>query len=195
MLFVWAKAAGVVGAYVVDTSETSLRMIDSRTGMVAHTLFLEEAADAVVEGILWKDMTPGNETEILNYRTFVNGEQVYQGFILLPEDPAELPASIKAGPVYAPKGGRTIIEVQFWVGDTMDSVSIYIQAFKKWIVSVPLALMCGFGLLREFHILYTLLIGLFVGACMVTGSFIEGFKSIITRYLIDAASNEHHIYM
>ncbi len=194
-LSVWARVVCLACGYAIDTSQTSLTMIDSRTGIVAHTLFLEEATDAIVKGLLWKDMIPGNETEILNYRTIVDGKQVYQGFILLPQDPAELPASIRAGPIYVKSRGKTIIEVQFWVGDTMDSVSIQIQAFQKWIASIPIMVMCGLGFVRGFHILYTLFIVLFIGGCMVTGSFIDGFKSIITRYLINVASDAHHVYM
>lgn len=186
---------GAVHPYAINTNQTSLTLIDSRTEIVARTLFLNEAADAIVDGLLWKDLNPGNGTEILNYRTFVNGDKVYEGFILLPEDPSDLPTMIKAGVINVNKSGTKTILVQFWVGDTMASATIQVQAYKKWVVILPCLAMCGFGLIREFHILYTLFIGLFIGGCMVTGSLIDGFKSIATKYLVAASSDAHHVYL
>lgn len=194
-VFVLTQVFGVVRSYVINTNETSLTLIDSRTGLVARTLFVDEATDAIVDGLHWTDLTPSNGTEILNYRTFVNGEKVYEGFILLPDNPSDLPTKIEAGIINVNKSGTKTIEVQFWVGDTMDSATIQIQAYKKWLAILPCIAMCAFGLIREFHILYTLFIGLFIGGCMVTGSFIDGFRSITTKYLLAASSDEHHVFM
>lgn len=194
-VLVWTQVLGVVRSYVIDTNQTLLTLIDSRTGLFARTLFVNEAADAIVDGLRWKDMSPGNGTEILNYRTFVNGDKVFEGYILLPENPSDLPTMIKAGSINVNKSGKKTIEVQFWVGDTMDSVTIQVQAFKKWMAILPCFAMCGFGLIREFHILYTLFIGLFIGGCMVTGSLVDGFKAIATKYLVAASSDAHHVYL
>ena len=193
---VLAQAITSALPYSIDTSETSVTMFDARTGVRAYTLFFDEAADAILEGLLWRDGIGGNATKILNYRTSVNDVQVYQGFLELPEDPLDWPTAINAGTIFSKERGTTLVKVDFWIdGEKNDSVSIEIQTFQKWMAAIPMILICGLGFVKDLHVIYTLLIGLFVGGCMVTGSFVEGFKSIITRYLITAASDEQHVYL
>lgn len=183
-------------AYTIDASTASLSMFDSRTGVRAFTLFYDEASDAILNGLQWKDGLSNNSSEVLNYRTFVNGDKVHEGFLALPEDPLELPTQINAGTIFSMVRGKTTVEVEFWIDGKMnDSVSIEIQTFQKWMASIPMMVILGLGFVRDLHVIYTLLIGLFVGGCMITGSFIDGFKSIITRYIITAASNEQHVYL
>jgi hypothetical protein len=64
-----------------------------------------------------------NATEILNYRTYLNGDEVYVGCLALPTNPDELPSFIFAGTIYAKTGGTTKVVVEFWLGDAMVSAS------------------------------------------------------------------------
>lgn len=189
----------LVGGYAIDaSSQTSIILKDSRTNTTVHTLFVDESVTTIVDGLLWTDLlspTTGNETEILNYRTFLNGEEIYTGYFTLPKNPDILPSSVFVGTLKAQEGGKTHVEVEFWIGDTMDSASLEIQAFKKWVASIPMMVIVVLGLFRNIHVVYALIVGLFVGSCIVTGDFIQGFKMIITQYIITAASDPHHIYM
>lgn len=78
---------GTRGFEVTTKDGTFLALKDARTATLAHTLFLEEATDAIVDGIKWDGVASSNSTEVLNYKTFVNGEIIHQGFVALPEDP------------------------------------------------------------------------------------------------------------
>lgn len=151
-----------------------------------------------MDGLLWHDLLSseaGNATEILNYRTYLNGDEVYVGYLVLPTNPDELPSFLFAGTIYAKKGGTTNVVVEFWIGDAMDSASTEVQAFQKWIASIPLMIILLLGLFRHVHVIYALTVGLLLGSGIVTGKFIEGFKSAVTRYTLTAASNPHHVYM
>jgi hypothetical protein len=196
-LFVLAQATGRAVAYSIDTSETSLTLVDTRTGLPANTLFIDESTDAMLHGLLWEDgLASGNTTQILHYRTLVNGKEIHQGYLALPEDPLELPTSIYAGIVISDERGTTDVTSEFWIdGEKDNSISIEIQSYPKWLASIPMILICILGFVTDLHVIYSLLIGLFVGGCMVEGSFVEGFKSIITKYIITVASEEQHVYL
>lgn len=191
-----AQATSRALAYTIDTTFTSLSLSDTRTGLPALTLFFDEATDAHIDGLLWKDGLGGNTTQILHYQTFVNGEEVYQGYLALPEDPLALPRSINAGTFYSKERGKTTVEVVFWIDGELDnSVSINVQTFQKWMSTIPMMVICVLGFVSDLHVIYTLMIGLFIGGCMFTGSFIMGFKSIITKYIITVASEEKNVYL
>lgn len=186
---------GTRGFEVTTKDGTFLALKDARTATLAHTLFLEEATDAIVDGIKWDGVASSNSTEVLNYKTFVNGEIIHQGFVALPEDPLKLPDAVYAGTIVATKGGQTDIEVQFWVGDKVASVSVQVQAFKKWKASIPMILIFLIGTMTNFHVIYNLLLGLLVGGCIVTGSFINGFKEIVSAHILEVVSETQHIYL
>jgi hypothetical protein len=195
-LLVLAQASAVF-SLSINASQTTLTLRDSRTGTLARTLFLNEGTDTFVEGLLWRNgLNTTSGVEILKHRTLLNGVPVHEGYIVLPEDPLELPTSFKSGRIFANNRGKTTVKVEFWVGETPeDSVEVEIRSFKKWMASIPMIVIIVFGSIAKFHVIYTLIIGLFVGGCMVTGSLTEGFKMIITTYLINAASDAQHIYL
>ena len=194
-LLVVAQATAVLSLYL-DANETSLILKDSRTGMIARTLFLEESTTAIVDGLLWKDSLNSTGTEILRYRTLLNGDKVNEGYMALPTDPLELPTSLDAGKIFAEQRGNTVVKVEFWIDERAnDSVEVEVRAIRKWMASIPMIVIFVLGFLARLHVIYTLVIGLFVGGCMVTGSFIDGFKAIITTYIIDVASEASHVYM
>jgi hypothetical protein len=64
-----------------------------------------------------------------------------------------LPSFIFAGTIYAKKGGTTKVAVEFWIGDAMVSASTEVQAFQKWIASIPMIVILLLGLFRHVDVI------------------------------------------
>jgi hypothetical protein len=201
LLSLVALAYTFLGAHshtIHATSGTSLVLKDTRTKLDVHTLFVDLPADVVVDGLLWKELlipTAGDERTILNYRTLLNGDEVYVSNLTLPRNPAQWPSQIAAGTISAKRNGKMHVEVEFWTGGSTNSVSTEIQAFRNWMACIPLIIILILGFFRSVHVIYALMIGLFVGSCLVAGSVIEGFQYTITKYIVMTVSNPQHIYM
>jgi hypothetical protein len=187
-----AQLPAAIG-YSIGSSKLTITLKDDRTGSSPlSTLFLNENATVIVDGISWTGVDEGDL--VLTYQTFVDGEEVIQGKINLPDDPLSLPSWIQAGEVFSSKPGSTLIEVKLSVGESETSADLEVQAFKKWMASIPMivALILVSAKVRPE---LSLLGGLFVGGCMVAGSLTEGFKSVTTNYVFNTVSEASHIYM
>jgi hypothetical protein len=188
-----AKLTETNGYSIDSTSTLSLTLEDVQTGSSPiSTLFMNENATVIVDGISWTGDAEGGS--VLHFQTLVNGEKLTMGSIKLPEDPLTFPTRIHAGEIFASKRGSTVIEVLLSIDDSEASASLEVQSIMQWAATVPMivALILSFA---SFRVEISLLAGLFVGACMVAGSLSDGFKSIITTYILDAASESSHVYM
>lgn len=190
VLLLWSQTS----ALEIDTSATSLLLQDSRTGISSKTLFIEETTDVVVENLSWSSETSLLDSEILSYATFVDGEKAYEGFIVLPENSFDLPTSMNVATISPSSRGKMTIRVDFRLGEQEKSVSTESQSFKKWLASFPMMVIFFLGLLTNVHLVYILLFGLLIGGSILNGSIIDGFNSIITKYILEAASKTLNIY-
>ena len=193
LVFLSALVASSYGYSLDGESQITLSLEDTRTGISPiSTLFLGEKATVVAEGLSWVGTSEGDTT--LKYETRLNGETVASGTIDLPEDPLDLPIAIQAGEVYTSTTGSTFIEVQLSVGNTREYTSTNVQSIKKWTAAMPVIIGLGLPFIN-IGVGYSLLTGLFVGACLVSGSVVDGFVSMTTTYILDAVSAASHGYM
>ena len=181
-------------AYILASqSDLSLSLTDVTTGVSpVLTLFLNEKVVVSVDGIKWEGAANSSST-VLEFTTVVDGNVFAQGKINLPESALELPYSVDVGEIYTSKSGPTTIEVTLRASESSLSTSLTIQSFKSWVSFTPIIVVIILGLLTR-QVEVSLVLGIFVGACIITGGVRGGFKTTIDTYLLDAASNLSHVY-
>ena len=193
--FLLATPSAVIG-YSIDESKSSfsLKFTDVETQISPiSTLFIEEYVKVDVEGIKWTGYANDVGTE-LYFITRVNGEVAATGDISLPESALELPSTISAGEFYAAYGGRNRIEVELIVGEETTTASTTIQAYRKWASIAPLIVIVIVALITK-KVELSFIVGTFTGACLLTGTIIDGFKSTFNVYILQAITDSSHIWM
>lgn len=181
-------------AYSIESRGVSILLEDARTGKApVSTLFLKEATNVYVEGISWVGSSQGNAT--LNYKTFLNGEVAAEGQLTLnSRGPFELQERIHVGEIVARDSGKHSVRVELSSGEATVSEETEVHAFRPWIASIPIILAVLFTFF-QVRVELSFVVALLVGSCIVEGSLVDGFKSFFAVYLIDAMSDESHIYM
>ena len=76
--------------------------------------------------------------------------------------------------------------------DTSTSASGDYQAFAKGASLVPLIVILVLAMATQM-VEISLFVGIWLGACMVTGSLRAGFESTILDYLVGALADEGHV--
>lgn len=66
------------------------------------------------------------------------------------------------------------------------------QTFGSGVSLVPLIVILVLAMTTKMVEL-SLFLGIWLGACILTGSFVEGFRSTIIDYLVGALANEDHV--
>ena len=182
--------------YSIDESKSNLLLtftdVETEISPIS-TLFIEEYVKVNVDGIRWTGYANDVGTE-LYFITRVNGEVAATGDISLPESALELPSSIAAGEIFAAYGGRNTIEVEIIIGERTTTTSTTIQAYRKWASIVPLVVIIFVALVTK-KVELSFIVGTFTGACLLTGTIIDGFKSTFNIYILRAITDSSHVWM
>lgn len=182
-----------VAGFTLGQSDLSLTIADAETGISqVSTIFVMEQVAVTVDNIIWEGVS--EEDSLFMYTTSINGKVAAEGNHTLPEDALALPTSIFVGDVYVSDTGPTIIEVKIQVSGSKASTSIKVQSLRKWLTIFPL-LVIIFVSVKTSKVEYGFIAGIFVAACMVTGTIGGGFKSMINTYLLEAIADLSHICM
>ena len=183
-------------SYSIDESRSKLLLtftdVETEISPIS-TLFIEEYVKVNVDGIRWTGYANDVGTE-LYFITRVNGEVAATGDITLPESALELPSSIAAGEIFAAYGGRNTIEVEIIIGEGTTTASTTIQAYRKWASIVPLVVIIIVALVTK-KVELSFIVGTFTGACLLTGTIIDGFKSTFNIYILRAITDSSHVWM
>jgi hypothetical protein len=190
----------VHGAFTVvdDGINLSILLEDSHTDISPiSALFLKETVKVSVEGVAWAGAAGSTEEDddfVLRYITRLNGEVAAQGNVTVPQDAFALPTTISVGEISSTMSGKNLIEVQIILGKKRIDTSLEVQAFRRWASIIPLLVIVAVAIVTKKAEL-SLLAGIFSGACMLTGTLVEGFKSTINLYVLQAITDQSHVYM
>lgn len=106
----------------------------------------------------------------------------------------ELPSSITAGKGMVTESGGHVIDVTISLdGTTIDPSQSY-QSFGSGASLVPLIIILFLAITTQMVEL-SLGVGVFVGACMISGTLIQGFKSTLDHYILGALADVDHGYV
>ena len=123
----------------------------------------------VIQGLTWNEQVfVLNSTNTLIWTMFVDGKQQATGTVDL-NDSRQLPSEINAGNATVSSSGTHTIEVVVVLDDVETIGSRQYQSFNKGVSFAPLVVVLVFAMTTHMVEL-SLGLGVFVGACMVTGT-------------------------
>ena len=178
------------------TATGGLSLFDVKSGIdEVLTLFTNEVVTVSVIDIEWGPRTfPANSSNNASYMTYIDGKLAVVGSVDLSDVGRELPTSVSAGDIKVSSGGSHTIKVVLAIDSDEIETEFTYQAFKPGASLVPLIVVLVLALTtRQVEISLGLAIA--VGACMVTGSIIDGFKSTLDTYVLGALSDINHGYV
>ena len=145
----------------------------------------------VIQGLTWNEQVfVLNSTNTLIWTMFVDGVQQATGTVDL-NDSRQLPSEINAGNATVSSTGTHTIEVVVVLDDVETIGSRQYQSFNKGASFAPLVVVLVFAMTTHMVEL-SLGLGVFVGACMVTGSIVDGFKATLDTYILEALASIDH---
>jgi len=183
--------------YAPDIGDASLNLEDEATRIVGlRTIFIGDATIVNLEGIVWSPRENNNATSTnMVWETSVNDVVMDSGVIELPGDAIDLPTSIQAGIITVDKTQRSTVSVTVSLEDspeTASSTSGNYQTFTRGTSLVPLIVILILAMTTQMVEL-SLFLGIWLGACILTGSLAEGFKVTITEFMVGALADEGHV--
>ena len=179
-----------------DGSESlSIMFTDVETSISpVSTLFVDELVQVDVHNIRWNGTASDGNGNVLYYITRVNGDIAAQGEVVLSEDPLKLPKSITAGAIYPNYGGSNTVEVELLIGHSSTKSSISIQSFRRWVSMIPLMVIVAVAFFTK-KVELSFILGTFTGACILTGTVNDGFKTTFNVFLLRAITDTSHMWM
>ena len=182
-----------------EPEELALSLTDVQTEITdVQTIFTSEQHLVTVSGIEWTPLETNATAAnyVLVCQTFVGSEEVYSGEMDLADLPSDrdLPTEMECGTFSVSKNGRYEISVVLTVLDTSASTSNEYEAFAPGAAIVPLLIVLILALTTQM-VEFSLFFSIFVGACMVTGTIKDGFKSLLDTYILNALASVDHGYV
>jgi Na+/H+ antiporter NhaC len=90
--------------------------------------------------------------------------------------------------------GTATIEVILELDSSESSTSGEFQVYRAGVSLIPLFLILILAMTTQMVEL-SLFTGIFVGACIVSGSLKVGFQDTLSKYLLDALADPDHVYV
>lgn len=200
VLIMFASLSQALDYEIDGESELTLFLIDVSSGIEGLvTLHNGDAVSVSVTGvdgvgIVWLPLTNTTATTNLTWSTLLDGELVVSGTMDLTDYGKLLPSSIDVGEVTSPGTGRHTITVELVLDGVTTTVEGSYESFPSGVSMIPLIIILL--LAATTHLVEVSLIsGVFVGACIVTGSLKEGFFTTLDTYLLEAVANVDHAYV
>jgi len=178
------------------TSTEGLFLVDVKSGIRGLlTLFKNEFVTVSVIGIQWGEKdTIANSTDSILYKTYVDGILQAEGSFDLAGVGRELPTSVEVGNVSVSTSGTHTINVVLSVDEDPIETENHYQAFAAAASLIPLLVVLLLALYTH-QVELSLGCSVGVGACMVAGSVIGGFKESLSVYILEAVSSIEHGYV
>ena len=186
--------------YAIDQDESGLVLFltDKATGIEGDTglqsLHNGDTVSVSVTGIVWMEAKIATDFSTLTYIGSLNGIVVDTNTIDLAKDGKLLPGSVDVGEVTVEGSGRNTISIDLLLdGVTATSENEY-QSFAAGVSIIPLVVILIFAATTQIVEL-SLMLGIFVGACIVAGSMKGGFFSTLDTYILGALASVDHGYV
>lgn len=142
--------------------------------------------------LIWEDPTDFATTDSMELLLTVNGEASTIPISL--ETETELPSS-PAVTFMTDKGGRTTVDVEILInGESVGTVEGSIISYGEGASLVPLIIVLILGFTTQMVEL-SLGVGIFIGACMISGNVQDGFTSTIEGYILNSLADVGHGYV
>lgn len=177
--------AGGLSLTDIETSITDIR-----------TLFTNELTSVAVTGVAWTpNETNSTDDETLLCELMVDGVVVSNATLNLTELAArELPDTVECGSFEVKDNGAHDISVKLTVDESEIGTSTELQAFAPGVSIIPLVVVLVMALTTHM-VEFSLFFAIFVGACMVAGSINDGFKILLSEFILGALADVDHGYV
>lgn len=190
--------------YVPDASGSTLNLEDESTKIgEIRTIFIGDTTLVALDGIEWSAVesdSTANATSSNNlvWETAVNGVIQDSGVIGLSDvDDRDLPTSIEAGSIVIEKRQTATVSVTIFLEDdpkASTTGSGNYQTFARGASLVPLILILVLAMTTKMVEL-SLFLGIWLGACILTGGLSSGFKTTLDEFLVGALADEGHVFI
>ena len=148
----------------------------------------------VVATLAWADQIyDENSTNVLNWETFIDGALEDAGSVDLDANRA-LPTTLAAGTTAFGGSGTHNVKVKITLDKLLSEEERDYQSFAAGASFVPLVIVIAFAATTKMVEL-SLGMGIFVGACMVAGTLVGGFRDTLDVYILDALADKDHGYV
>uniref|UniRef100_A0A7S1BIJ2 Na+/H+ antiporter NhaC-like C-terminal domain-containing protein n=1 Tax=Corethron hystrix TaxID=216773 RepID=A0A7S1BIJ2_9STRA len=156
------------------------------------TIFTGEDTNINIE-VKWDSNTTFAEGDVLSW-TISNDDSVLSSDEMTLESDMELPSKLTST-IVVKKGGCTKLSSAVSLSETIvTTAEAEYQAYGAGASLVPLIIIVLLAMFTGI-IELSLGAGIFVGACMVSGSVKTGFTSTLDTYLIGSAADEYHVWV
>jgi len=177
-----------------ELSVKSISLTDVDTGISDIKAIHNGRPFDVIAKLHWEEQIFDlNSTNTLFWEMSVDGEVQGVGSLDLNENRA-LPTQINAGQSSIDKSGKYNIQVKIKLDDLSQGNSRDYESFAAGASFVPLVMVIFFAATTRMVEL-SLGMGIFVGACMVTGTIVAGFRQMLDVYILNALADKDHGYV
>mmetsp|Transcript_14592 Transcript_14592/g.25706 ORF Transcript_14592/g.25706 Transcript_14592/m.25706 type:complete len:706 (-) Transcript_14592:682-2799(-) len=177
-----------------EVSVESISVTDVATGLADIAAIHNGRAFNVIANLAWEqDIYDLDSTNTLLWEMFINGELEDKGEVNLMSNRA-LPATLEAGTATFDKSGTYTIKVKISLDTVEEENDRDYESFAAGASFVPLVMVIVFAATTKMVEL-SLGMGIFVGACMVAGTLVGGFRTMLDVYLLDALADKDHGYV
>jgi len=183
-------------AYIPDATGGSINLEDESTRISGlQTIFIDDPTLVTLDDIEWSPAGSASNSSSLMWETAVNGVVQDSGMIEISDDPFGLPTSISAGSIVVDKKQLSTVSVEIFVKDspeTSSGTSGDYQTYSSGTSLVPLIIILLLACTTQM-VEISLFLGIWLGACILTGSFTAGFEDTIVVFLVGALADEGHV--
>lgn len=192
-------ATAACAAAMLTNSVRAAELVVGDVSLEFATLFTDEAFQASVPVAFDLAEFPLNST--YNWTASVNGNIVGSmgsgfvgetGALLVDGNHSVYPVTIETSLITS-EAGTTEVEFEICVeaGPCMYS-GTSVQAIGAGVSIIPMFLVITLAMVTQ-QVEVSLAIGIFVGACIVSGDLIQGFKTFLEKYIGSAASDTYNV--
>lgn len=177
-----------------EVSVESISITDYSTGIADIVTIHNGRTFDVIAKLHWEEQVFDiTSTNTLFWEMSVSGVVEETGSVDLSTS-RELPMTLNAGQATVRQSGTHTVEVKIMLDDTVDDSSRDYVSFQAGASFVPLVMVILFATTTKMVEL-SLGLGIFTGACMVAGTLVGGFRSMLDIYILDALANKDHGYV
>jgi len=185
-----------VGSFSIDenASSLSLGLMDTETNISpVSLLFTNKKTSVTVNGLAWTGEANEN-SESLNYVTYLNDKEVHNGSFEISDSGLKLPSSIETGVVVAEDSGSVTIRVILDDGSKKVVVEkSELRVYRSWAAAIPIVCAFGMFLLLRMQLTFSLFTAMFLGSWIIEGSLILGFRAVFEKYIVGSLSDSSHV--
>eukprot|EP00571_Detonula_confervacea_P007203 CAMPEP_0172328688 /NCGR_PEP_ID=MMETSP1058-20130122/60477_1 /TAXON_ID=83371 /ORGANISM="Detonula confervacea, Strain CCMP 353" /LENGTH=1233 /DNA_ID=CAMNT_0013045815 /DNA_START=448 /DNA_END=4149 /DNA_ORIENTATION=- len=177
-----------------EVSVKSVSITDDATGITDIASIHNGRPFNVIANLHWEEQIYDvNSTNKLLWEMSVGGIVEEKGVVDLSENRA-LPVTLNAGQASIEKSGTYNIKVKIRLDTIANENDRDYESFAAGASFVPLVMVLLFTVTTKMVEL-SLGMGIFTGSCMVAGTLVGGFRTMLDVYLLNALANKDHGYV